>query len=87
MEVAPDDNGQGNLFKPEEFGKVEEKIKKIQPRKQREPKPVKPKPVKNPSEDKLNIIWKKVTGLFSDSFENTLGELYDDMGNNNEGRQ
>lgn len=86
-DVAPDENGQGNLFQPDAFGKVEEKIKKIPPRKQREPKPAKVKPAKNPSEDKLNIIWKKVTGLFSDSFENTLGELYDDMGNNNEGGQ
>ena len=76
------------LFGEDDFDKVvPQKIVK-EPRKRRKEQPAKPqKPQKEPSEGALNIIWKKVSDIFNTSFDNTLGELYDDMGKNNEGRQ
>lgn len=84
-EVAPDETGQGNLFNPDDFGKVEKKIKKIPPRrdKTKPAKPAKPAKVSNDNSG-LHILWKKVGGLLEKGFEGTLAGLYDDMGNNDE---
>lgn len=89
VEVAPDDNGQGNLFSPDDFGKVEKKIKKIPPRSRDRVKPAKAaKPVK---EDKgpswFQVQWKKMGSIFENGFDGVLGEIYDEMGENNEGKQ
>ena len=74
------------LFKEDEFEKIEkEKIKKVRnTRKPAEKKPAATKP--NGGEGGLEYIWKKARDLFNTGFDNTLGNLYDDMGNNtNEG--
>ena len=81
-EVKPDEGGQGNLFQPDDFGKVEQKIKKIQPRKQEKVKPVKP-----PKEPKQPVIWTKINKIFNEGFDGLFGDIYDEMGDNKEGGQ
>lgn len=79
-EVAPDENGQGNLFDKEDIETVATKKIVKEPRK-RAPKP--PKPVKEPRDPKpspLNIFWKKFNSVLEKGFDNTLAELYDGMG-------
>ena len=77
-EVEPEANGQGRLFGGDEFETVTTKKINREPRKPRAPKPPKPpKEPKEPKESPFNFIWKK----FNSVFDNTLGELYDDMGN------
>ena len=79
-EVAPDPNGQGNLFEKDDIETVATKKIVKEPRK-RAPKP--PKPAKDPKEDKpspLNIFWKKFNSVLEKGFDNTLAELYDGMG-------
>lgn len=75
------------LFGEDEFEKIETKIVK-EPRK-RDTKPAKPTKVQKPRQETehTGIIWKKITGLFRDSFDNTIGELYDEMGGNNQKSQ
>ncbi|MBR5905635.1 MAG: cell division protein FtsA [Bacteroidales bacterium] len=81
-EVKPEPGDLGTLFKTEDFGKVEKKIKKIQPRKTEKVKPVKP-----PKESKPPIIWTKIGKIFNEGFDGLFGDIYDEMGDNKEGEQ
>ena len=88
-EVKTDESGNGLLFDKDDFGKVEKKIKKIPPRSRDKVK--QPRPPKQPKEDKgpnwFQVQWKKVGTIFENGFDGVLGEIYDEMGNNNEGNQ
>ncbi len=88
-EVKSDESGNGLLFDKDDFGKVEKKIKKIPPRSRDKVK--QPRPPKQPKEDKgpnwFQVQWKKVGTIFENGFDGVLGEIYDEMGNNNEGNQ
>ncbi|MBR4810005.1 MAG: cell division protein FtsA [Bacteroidales bacterium] len=84
-EPAAEDKVPATLFADEEFDTVmKTKIKKTPgEKKPKRPKPEKPKPEKPEKEARpegdggkfLGFIWKKM----GDLFENTLGEIYDDM--------
>ena len=88
QEVAPDANGQGNLFSKDQFDvEVGSKIVKTPSNgKKRAPKP--PKPPKSDKPSGFKIFWttmgQKVGSVIEKGFEGTLAGLYDDMGNNNE---
>lgn len=83
VKVKPEEPARTTLFADDEFEKVlPQKIVK-EPRKRREQKPAKPAKRPNPEKsDGLNIIWQKFSDIFSKGFDNTLGDLYDDMDNN-----
>ena len=68
---------------------MEKKIKKIPPRSRDKVRP--PKPSKPAREDKgpswFQVQWKKMGSIFENGFDGVLGEIYDEMGENNEGKQ
>lgn len=83
---APDSNGQGNLFDQRELDdeNLKDRIKKTpsdKKKRNKAPKAPKPQPDKSGKEGEngklFDFIWKKVGVLF----DNTLGDIYDDMGN------
>lgn len=86
-EVAPDDNGQGNLFSKEDFGKeVDTKIKRVpsggKKRQEKAPRQAKPKDdPEKPSGFKVfwNKMGQKVGSVLEKGFEGTLAGFYDDM--------
>ena len=83
QEVAPDSNGQGNLFGEDDFDKVvTKKIVKTPG----SGKKSKPKPEKEDTPGGFKIFWttmgQKVGSALKGGFDGVLGGLYDEMGNN-----
>ncbi len=78
---ASEQQPQGALFSDDEFDKVvSRKIVK-------EPRRGRGKPAKSEKSGKdafsgLQVLWKKVGAVFEKGFDDTLGDFYDDMGNN-----
>ena len=80
-EVAPDANGQGNLFdRAETEQEPTARIKRIPTGgKKKKEKPVKPE---KPSSDKptgFKIFWDKLNNAIKDGFDGTLGAFYDEI--------
>lgn len=84
---AGEKQAQGTLFSEDEFEKVvKTKIVKTPGRSQRQKPQKPPKPVKE-GPNGLQVLWKKVGTIFENGFDGVLGGLYDEMGNNNEGKE
>ena len=88
-EVAPDANGQGNLFGEDDFDKVvSTKIKKTTGERKHKEKPAKAEKQARPKQPSgFKIFWdkmgQKVGSVLEKGFEGTLGSLYDEMDQNN----
>jgi cell division protein FtsA len=78
---------QGKLFTDDEFEKVvKTKIVKTPGRSRGQKAPKVQKPAKE-GPSGLQVLWKKVGTIFENGFDGVLGGLYDEMGNNNEGKE
>ena len=80
-EVAPDPNGQGNLFGDDDFDKTVKAKIVAEPRKRskKDSKPKKAKEPKDPANNNgIKIVWEKVRTAIETGFEGTLKEFYDD---------
>lgn len=69
------------IFDDDEIEKVIVKT----PRRTRTPR--QPRPQREPKTGGLHILWKKIGNALENGFDGVLGNLYDDMGKNNEEEQ